>query len=244
MRVLLATPTRERPTDAYLDSLGPAAEAAKAAGFECSSVFEVGCPYISAARARMLGKGLKAGFDVFVFIDDDVSFRPEDLVTLLKAKGDVVAGTYRFKEDTERYMGVHFAGKNDKPLIRKDGCISADRVPAGFLKVTRKAVNRFKRAYPHLVTNKDNPPSVDLFNHGAFEGYWWGEDYMFSVNWRKLGGDIWLIPTLQLDHNGKDKVYKGNLHEFLLRSPGGVKAPKMADAESIANFVAERKEHA
>ncbi len=220
-KVLLCTPTRDKPHDAYLDSLEACVPVCRDAGFELFSVFEVGCPYISGARARLLGKGLKDGFETFVFIDDDVSFTPDDMLRLLKADGDVVAGTYRFKDDVEKYMGVTFTGETGRPVIRDDGCIRADRVPAGFLKVTKAAVDLFAKAYPDLVTYHDDPPSVDLFNHGAFDGWWWGEDYMFCIRYRKAGGDIWLIPDLTLDHNHRDKVYKGNLHQFLLRQKGG-----------------------
>lgn len=169
----------------------------------------------------MMGKGLKAGFETFVFLDDDVGFQPEDLLKLLTTPGDVVAGTYRFKQDEERYMSVVFTGPNGKPIVRADGCIRADRVPAGFLKVTKSAVDLFAQNFPALVCDKDTPPSVDIFNHGAYEGQFWGEDYMFCVRYRLAGGDIWLIPDLNLDHHGKDKVYRGNLHKFLLKSPGG-----------------------
>ena len=62
-------------------------------------VHEVGSPYISAARATMLRKALDAKADVIVFIDHDLSWRPGDLLKLIETTGDVVGGTYRFKQD-------------------------------------------------------------------------------------------------------------------------------------------------
>jgi hypothetical protein len=62
---------------------------------------------------------------------------------------------------------------------------------------------------------------VDLFNHGAHEGVWWGEDYAFSRNWLALGGELWIVPDLNLTHHGPDTVYPGNFHNFLRRQPGG-----------------------
>jgi hypothetical protein len=223
-KVVFATPTLDRPYEAYLASLEACLPAVEAAGFEHSSVFEIGCAYISAARARMLGKALKADADIIVFLDHDVSWTPEDMVKLLTTEGDVVAGTYRFKTDAEvKYMGCVFTGPGDKPLVREDGCILADRVPAGFLKVTRKAVERFAEAYPHLVLHKETPPSVDIFNHGAHEGLWWGEDYTFSRRWRECGGEVWLIPDLNIGHHTKTGSFPGNFHEYMLRQPGGSK---------------------
>ena len=186
-------------------------------------VNEVGCPYISAARATMLRKALDVKADMIVFIDHDLSWRAEDLLKLLETEGDVVAGLYRFKyDDKVEYMGV-LDDLDGKPQVRADGCLRGERVPAGFLKVTRNAVNKFMQAYPHLVYGEVSNPSIDLFNHGAHKGAWWGEDYAFSRNWRDCGGEIWIVPDLNLTHHSATTAYPGNYHEFLLRQPGGSK---------------------
>lgn len=222
-RVAICCPTRDRPTEAFLDALEGSVPHLDAAGFKHATVFEVGCPYVSGARATMLRKAMIWGADVFVFIDDDVSWEPSDLVTLLQAPGDVVAGTYRYKLDEESYMGTVLGGPNDRPIVRDDGALLALNIPAGFLKVTRRAVDRFMEAFPELVIDKDHDGlrSPDLFNHGAFAGIWWGEDYAFSRRWREIGGEIWILPTLSIDHNSKDKVYQGNFHSWLLKQPHG-----------------------
>lgn len=223
MKVVLATPTVERPHDAYLAALEASIPALDAAGFDHGATFEVGNPYISAARSTMLRKAMDAEADVVVFIDHDVSWNPADLVRLIETDGDVVAGTYRFKHDEpEEYMGLL---EGEFPIVREDGCVKARFVPAGFLKVTMAGVDRFMRAYPHLVYGDSDKPSVDLFNHGAIGGVWYGEDYAFSKRWNERCGDIWLIPDLDIDHHSKSRVWPGNFHKFLLRQPGGSEAP-------------------
>ena len=102
-----------------------------------------------------------------------------------------------------------------------DGRIKAKTLPAGFLKVTKEAVDRFMKAYPNLCYGPRFNQSVDLFNHGAHEGLWWGEDYAFCRNWEAAGESLWLVPDLQLDHHSRDRAYPGNYHEYLLRQPGG-----------------------
>lgn len=197
-----------------------------ASGIEHQTVFKVGCPYISHARAEMTRQALDAKADVVVYIDHDIAWRPEDLLRLIKTEDEVAAGTYRFKKDEEEYMATMFTHPDGRPVVRADGCIRADKVPAGFLKLTRQAIRRFMRAYPELLYGHPENYSVDLFNHGAYEGVWYGEDYAFSRRWREAEGEIWLIPDLCLDHHGKDKVYAGNFHKFLLRQPGGSDAPQ------------------
>lgn len=186
---------------------------------EHAAVNEVGCPYVSGARATMLRKAMIWGADEFLFLDDDVSWEPEDLNKLLLTEGDVVGGTYRYKIDEERYMGGPLWGPDGRAPVREDGAVEALNLPAGFLKVTRKAVDLFMERFPDLVIDADHEGfrSPDLFNHGAFQGVWWGEDYAFCRRWREIGGSIWLLPDLNIDHHGRDQVWKGNFHRFLLR---------------------------
>jgi len=221
-RVVFCIPTVTRPYQVCLDSLEASVPLIKAAGWSDFMVSEVGCPYVSGARATMLRKALDAKADVIVFIDHDLSWKPQDLLTLIETEGDVIAGTYRFKKNEEHYMGVI---QDDPvtflPVVRQDGCIKATRVPAGFLKITKEAVDKFMTAYPDLCYGPKHNPSVDLFNHGAHKGQWWGEDYAFSRNWIDAGGEIYLVPDLDLNHHTTEKEYKGNFHSFLMRQPGG-----------------------
>jgi glycosyltransferase involved in cell wall biosynthesis len=219
VKVVFCIPTVTRPYQVCLDSLK--ASVPLLGEWDHGMVTEVGNPYISAARCHMLRKALDANADVVVFIDHDLSWKPADLLRLIETEGDVVAGTYRFKKDDEHYMGVIQDDPEGRPVVRADGCIKATRVPAGFLKITKGAVNRFMTAYPELCYGPQFNLSVDLFHHGAHKGAWWGEDYAFSRNWIDAGGDIWLVPDLDLDHHTKDAVFKGNFHRFLLAQPGG-----------------------
>ena len=224
MKVGLLTPSLGDVTEHHANSLAASAPVLRAAGIEANFIPEIGCPYISGARATLLRKALDWGADAVVFIDYDLSWDPEDLLTLIHAGGDVVAGTYRFKKDDEEYMGSWHT-RDGVALGRADGALDASRVPAGFLKVTKEGVSRFMAAYPELIYGPRYNPSVDLFNHGAIEGVWYGEDYAFSKRWTEKCGQMWLVPDLNITHHSPDKAFPGNLHRFLLRQPGGAEDP-------------------
>lgn len=220
-KVVLCVPTMTRPYDVCLESIKLSLPFIEQSGWEHAMVTEIGCPYISGARATMLRKALDAGADVIVFIDHDLSWNASALQKLIDTEGDVVGGIYRFKEDgPDRYMGV-LDDIDGMPQVRADGAIKATRVPAGFLKVTKEAVNKFMTAYPDLCYGEQYHRSVDLFNHGAHKGQWWGEDYAFSRNWIACGGEIWILPGIDLDHHTTEKAYNGNYHKFMLQQPGG-----------------------
>jgi hypothetical protein len=221
LKIVFCTPTVTRPHSAYLDALEWSLPALEAAGIEHDAVFRVGDVYISHSRAHMLAKAMKTDAEAFVFLDYDISWRPSDLVRLIKHPGDVVAGDYRFKHWPEEYMAKVFTTDDGHPVVREDGTFKAHAVPAGFLKVTRVGVEKFRKAYPELQFGGDE--FIDLFNHGAHAGMWWGEDYAFSRRWRDMGEEIYLIPDLNITHHMKDRCFAGNLHEFMLRQPGGSK---------------------
>lgn len=215
-KVVFCTPSLGGPTPAYINALEQSIPLIKSAGWQEAYVQELGCPYISHARATMTRKALDADADVIVYLDYDLSWRPEDLLRLVNTEGDVIAGIYRYKKDEVEYMGTLKERADGKPFVRLDGCIRGYRVPGGFLKVTRNAIRRIMKAHPELVYGDLEHPSIDLFHHGAHEGVWYGEDMAFSRRWIALGGEIWIIPDLDLHHHSKDRVFQGNYHEYLL----------------------------
>ena len=114
-KVVFCVPTLRKPHRATLSSLAASMPLITAAGWDDGLVSEIGCPYVSAARATMLRKALDARADVIVFIDHDVSWKPENLLTLIEAEGDVVVGTYRFKRPGDHYMGQPLPGPDGRP---------------------------------------------------------------------------------------------------------------------------------
>lgn len=215
MKVVFASPFLTRPTEPFIKALSNTVPAIEAMGWEHGLSQAVGNPYISCARADMTRKALDANADVIVYLDYDVSWRPEDMVKLLSIDLPVVAGTYRFKDDEIRYMATVLPGVDGQLQYNEHGCVKVDRAPAGFLKVTRGALQIFARKHPHLLYGDPLKPHIDIFNHGAHEGVWWGEDYAFCRRWAETGNDMWIYPDLNIDHHSPSKTYKGNFLKHL-----------------------------
>lgn len=214
--VVFVLPILRRPYDVTVKSLEASLPLIEAAGYTHGLAQVVDNPYISAARASAIRAALDAKADIIICIDYDLSWRPHDLLKLIQTEGDVVGGTYRAKHDEVHYMGTIESDANNRPLCRADGAIKAMLLPAGFLKITKEAIDKFMIDYPELCYGPQYHLSVDLFNHGVYERVWWGEDYTFCRRWREKGGDIWLVPDLSLNHHKDDKVYEGNFHRYLL----------------------------
>lgn len=227
-KVVFCTPSLSGPTKPYIASLEASLPLLEAAGWEHGYAQQIACPYISAARANMTRAALDADPTVIVYLDYDLSWRPADLLKLIETEGDVVAGTYRCKIDDEQYMGTINSTPEGSPLVRQsDGAISAMLIPAGFLKMTIGAIDKFMVAYPELCYGPMYHLAIDLFNHGVRDRIWWGEDYSFSRRWRDKCGDIWIVPDLSIDHHANGTIYKGNFHNFLCKQPGGSLDPAL-----------------
>lgn len=255
-KVHVCIPFFGQPFPQTIKALGDSVPLLNNAGWEVHSSFEVNNPYISSARNTMLRKALDEKSDAIVFIDHDVSWDASNLLTLVETPGDVVAGTYRFKRKEIEYMGAPFPGLDGLPQIRPVGRVCNDdpynplfdaaivgfSAPAGFLKITPDAVDRFMRAYPELTYGSAYAPHVDLFNHGAHKGVWYGEDYAFCRNWRDLGGELLLLPNLNVSHwarelDGSYTEYPGNYHWYLASRTGGAMDPleENSNAEQQSN---------
>lgn len=244
-KVHICIPFFGHPYPQTIKALGDSVPLLNDAGWEVHSSIEVNNPYISSARNTMLRKALDEKSEVIVFIDHDVSWQPSNLLTLIETPGDVVAGTYRFKKEEVEYMGSPYPGIDGLPQVRPVGRVCNDdpynplfdaaivgfSAPAGFLKVTPNAVDRFMRAYPDLVYGSAFSPCVDLFNHGAHKGVWYGEDYAFCRNWRDLGGELLIVPNLNISHwsreqDGSYTEHPGNYHWYLASCAGGARDPQ------------------
>lgn len=244
MKIVIATPTITRPHPKYLEALERSAAVLDAEGIEHFTTYEIGSPYISHARSKMLRRALDAKCSMVIFIDHDIEWEPEGLLKLIRTPGWVVAGTYRFKlpleqiDDNKPYMGRLPPSHDGRPLVREDGAIKAQWAPAGFLKVTHEAVDAFIQAHPELCYGPRWSPYVDLFNHGARNNIWFGEDYSFSQRWNDMGKQLWLVPDLNLTHWDGDTPYAGNYHQWLSEQKGGANDPdrvvQMSDHQGAA----------
>jgi hypothetical protein len=225
-KVVFAVPVY--PTEPYKQTVA-AFEAEtpflKKAGWAAEVIYQKGLPYISAARALLLHTALKKDATVIVFVDQDISWTPGSAVKLIETEGGVVAGTYRYKHDEEHYMGGLREVEDGVAAVREDGCLEALVMPAGFLKVTREAVNKMISAHPELCCGEESNPHFDMFSHGIMEGEvgnprskeWRGEDTAACIRWVRMGEKLWCRPDLEITHHSATKDYPGNLKRYLER---------------------------
>lgn len=161
---------------------------------------------IEHARNYIAAKALTQGADKLIFLDDDVSWNPEDLVKLAKMPHSIIGGTYRKKSPTEEKYAVALP---DEMRYDRYGAIPVNYVPTGFMKIETSVLREMSEGlenYPHpaVLGTKEEDYMYPFFKvlTVAEEGHDAGEseDTYFCVEWQRIGGTCWILPELKPAH--------------------------------------------
>ena len=115
-------------------------------------------------------------------------------------------------------INFKFVNRDLKQIAIENGVIKLHDGATGFMMIKREAVDKMIAAYPELNYNNDlnTPPDLQDFFYAFFDTMidpkdkrYLSEDYTFSRRWQDIGGDIWLDPTISLNHYGSFN-FQGN----------------------------------
>lgn len=109
-------------------------------------------------------------------------------------------------------INFKFANKETRSIEIRDGLIGVHDAGTGFMMIKRSAILKMIEAFPELKYNNDvqmkGQPVKDNF-YALFDTMidpvdkrYLSEDYTFCRRWQSIGGDIWLNPTIKLNHYG------------------------------------------
>jgi hypothetical protein len=83
-------------------------------------------------------------------------------------------------------------------------------LPTGFMLIQRNVIEKMSLAFPSTKYTDDvgflhgdeNKHAYALFDCGVEEGHYFSEDWLFCTRWSKMGGQIWIDVTINLNHTG------------------------------------------
>ncbi len=86
----------------------------------------------------------------------------------------------------------------------------------GFMMIQRSVFENMFKAFPQtkytddvsFLEGSENDYAYALFDCGVEEDHYFSEDWMFCHRWSKMGGEIFVDVTINLDHTGNE-TYKG-----------------------------------
>lgn len=170
----------------------------------------VGVSILHAARNGLVAKALAWGADKLVFLDDDVSWQPEDFQKLVLAPEPIVAGCYQKKVGNMRGP-VSFAVSSLPQGFTADhrGLVEVHGAATGFLRVDRSVFEALKPACPKIhdesLTDAETAHLHQWFDMPLVQQpkglQVMGEDYAFCQRARGAGYRIWIDPSIRLGHH-------------------------------------------
>jgi hypothetical protein len=205
----------------FLTSLNDTLRTLDRAGIEATFWSTQSAAYVDDMRNEHVANFLKTDATHLVFLDYDMEWDFPAFQRLITANVPVVAGTYRLKTMVMRWTAA-LASDADGDLIGKprsdgDGVLAlADGIAMGFTCIRREVFEVMRDAMPddwYLMGPPDKPVKCyDWFTRIRENNLHFGEDYAFSLRWRRLGGQLWVDPNITLKHHGLHG-WRGNLQE-------------------------------
>lgn len=97
------------------------------------------------------------------------------------------------------------------PTLKIENNLTAVRhIATGFMMIKRKVIEKMQLAFPStkyvddvgFLSSKENEQAFALFDCGVEDGHYFSEDWLFCHRWTKMGGEIHVEVTINLNHTG------------------------------------------
>ena len=227
---LLATPMYGGMCHAmYVTSILRLQEKCIALGVNFEHCFMVNESLIDRARNGLVHEFLaQSNQDYLIFIDGDIQFNPDDILTLLSLDKDVIAipcpkkginwqaiiAAVKLGNEDPAYLAklggeYNFSAPNEEQALGQ--AIKVFEVVTGIMMIHRRVFDKMREAFPQNTYKSDNPRHFVIgkgsnvhayFKSEIVDGRHLSEDFYFCNKWRELEGDIWLLPLAQTVHHG------------------------------------------
>lgn len=171
-----------------------------------------------------------------IFIDCDNVTDEGGLQRLLSHNVDLVGAPIIAKQDDPIKWNCRWL----KPIQRElNGLIEVESVGTGILRMSRRCVETMRDAVKndwYYDRWSDTGKAWNIFKYRIEANEWFGEDVVFCVDWRRLGGKVYVDPDITTHHIGR-KSYTANLTKFLTDRPLIMSA--VSNPESIVNTLSK-----
>lgn len=126
-------------------------------------------------------------------------------------------------------VNFKFVDKDTRAISVENGIVRLHDAGTGFMMIKREAILKMIKAYPELKYNNDvqmaNADNLKDSFYALFDTMidpvdkrYLSEDYTFCRRWQDMGGDIWLDPSISLNHYGHF-CFQGNPNAIIQWGP-------------------------
>lgn len=158
---------------------------------------------ISRARGRVVADWYRTcNSDVFLMVDGDMVFNPEDadrLVRLCRDGHDIIGAGYAVRSGT--HLSSRPLGESTVVFAADSEPVEAEYVATGFMAVHRRVLDALVKVTPISHPHMDWAYWT-VFTPFVKDNEELSEDWAFCERARQLGFKVWLDPAIRLGHIG------------------------------------------
>jgi hypothetical protein len=199
---------------------------------------------VSRARNNLIAKAMSdTSITHMMFIDNDITWQPMDILKLIVSDKSLVGGVYPIKHydwdklaenpgsvqqwiDAKNASQLKDLASNtdivQQRMVRyninhlsntleiKNNLARVRHLATGFMMIKREVIEKMSKAFPStkyvddvgFLHGEENDYAYALFDCGVEEGHYCSEDWMFCNRWSKMGGQVWIDVSVNLNHTG------------------------------------------
>lgn len=165
---------------------------------------------VQRARNDIFKLAVDSNIDDLVFIDCDQDWDPMDFFKLLDHDVEIVAAPVPKKSDIPQYNVKLLGGYK----VLENGLAEVDGIGTGMMRIRSDALKKIWEASEEYKEPHKEEPSRMVFDVKVVNGDLWSEDIVFCDRWQKLGGKIYIDPTINCGHSG-ERRWVGNFSEWI-----------------------------
>jgi hypothetical protein len=192
----------------YIESLAVTSHMLSTVGIEYRYWALSGDSYVDRARNTICEKFLESDATDLLFWDSDMAIDCDGIGRILESDYLLTGAAYPVKNNWEHY-GVMPIDNDGKLVVDGNGLIEAEYVPAGYMRIKRELLLKFKEAYPedYYYDCSADPANKTRKYHNFFycdivKHQRYGEDVRFCRKVREMGEKIWIEPRIKIGHYG------------------------------------------
>lgn len=202
-QVLIAAPSYDGKVNVWhATALNETSKIGLTRGVNVTAIYMSYDALVQRARNDIFKLAVDAQVDDLVFIDCDVDWRPEDFFKLLDHDAQIVAAPIIKKSDTDHTYSVKLLGDYE---VQENGLVEVDGCATGFMRIRSDALHKIWAMTEEYREPHKPAPIRMVFDVKIVNGELWGEDIVFCDNWTKLGGKIYIDPSIICGHSGEKR---------------------------------------
>ena len=224
-KLIIATPFYNmQGYSPYIESMVMTSRILTGAGVNFEFWAHSGDSYVDRARNTICAKFLESDGTHLLFVDSDMGWSSDAMGKMIASPYEITGCAYPLKNNWNQWGVELRRGPDGKLIIDEQGFVESWWVPAGFMMLTRSAIEKmvdFCKDDFYYDSSADNGKVRKYYNlfkcdtdkHGEFRRRY-GEDVCFCQKWIENGGRIWIRPDIEFGHYGTME-WRGKLKDKL-----------------------------